>query len=78
MSGASGKVPAAIHLTPEATDGGLIGRIETGDLLRLDAEAGVLELLVPEETLAKRKPWNAGQAQPSTCGRGLFQVNRSH
>lgn len=43
MSGASGKVPAAIHVTPEALDGGAIGKIQTGDLIRLDAQAGVLE-----------------------------------
>ena len=38
MSGASGKVPAAIHLTPEALDGGIISKIETGDILKLDAD----------------------------------------
>ena len=43
MSGASGKVPAAIHVTPEALDGGAIGKIRDGDLIRVDAEAGVLE-----------------------------------
>ena len=46
MSGASGKVPAAIHLTPEAIDGGPIARVRDGDLVRLDAEAGTLEVLV--------------------------------
>jgi phosphogluconate dehydratase len=54
MSGASGKVPAAIHVTPEALDGGAIGRIADGDPLRLDAEAGTLELLVPAAELEKR------------------------
>jgi len=54
MSGASGKVPAAIHLTPEAVDGGLIGKIQAGDLVRLDAEKGVIELLVAAEELDKR------------------------
>lgn len=43
MSGASGKVPAAIHVTPEALDGGAIGKIKDGDIIRLDAEKGVLE-----------------------------------
>ena len=43
MSGASGKVPAAIHVTPEALDGGAIGKIRDGDIVRVDAEAGVLE-----------------------------------
>jgi len=44
MSGASGKVPAAIHVTPEAVDGGPIARIRDGDMIRLDAPAGRLEL----------------------------------
>jgi phosphogluconate dehydratase len=44
MSGASGKVPAAIHLTPEALDGGAIARIRDGDLIRIDSEAGRLEV----------------------------------
>nr|WP_199611997.1 phosphogluconate dehydratase [Flocculibacter collagenilyticus] len=54
MSGASGKVPAAIHVTPEALDGGLIAKIKDGDLLRIDAESGELTLLVDEQELAKR------------------------
>lgn len=45
MSGASGKVPAAIHLTPEALDGGAIGKIRDGDIVRLDAEKGVIEIV---------------------------------
>jgi phosphogluconate dehydratase len=53
MSGASGKVPAAIHLTPEAYDGGLISKIQTGDLLRLDSENGVLEVLDVENVMAR-------------------------
>jgi phosphogluconate dehydratase len=54
MSGASGKVPAAIHVTPEALEGGAIGKIRDGDTVRLDAEAGTLELLVSEAELAAR------------------------
>ncbi|WP_411816254.1 phosphogluconate dehydratase [Hyphococcus sp. DH-69] len=45
MSGASGKVPAAIHMSPEAMDGGAIGQISDGDIVRLDATAGTLEVL---------------------------------
>ena len=45
MSGASGKIPAAIHLTPEAKDGGLIGRVRTGDLIGLNATTGELNCL---------------------------------
>ncbi|MGX9463274.1 phosphogluconate dehydratase [Shewanella sp. A14] len=54
MSGASGKVPAAIHLTPEALDGGLIAKVENGDLIRIDATTGELTLLVDEKVLANR------------------------
>ncbi len=54
MSGASGKVPAAIHVTPEAIEGGPIARLRDGDLLRLDAEAGTLEVLLAAGELEKR------------------------
>jgi phosphogluconate dehydratase len=54
MSGASGKVPAAIHVTPEALEGGAIGKVRDGDIVRLDAEAGTLEVLVPAGDLALR------------------------
>ena len=54
MSGASGKVPAAIHVTPEALDGGLIAKVRDGDLMRVDADAGTLELLVDPQELAQR------------------------
>ncbi|OYU77820.1 MAG: phosphogluconate dehydratase [Alphaproteobacteria bacterium PA3] len=49
MSGASGKVLAAIHVSPESKSGGLIGKIRDGDLVRVDAEAGTLDALVPDE-----------------------------
>ena len=51
MSGASGQVPAAIHVTPEALAEGMIGKIEDGDVLCLDAEAGTLHLDVSEDIL---------------------------
>ncbi|MCC0026451.1 MAG: phosphogluconate dehydratase [Zhengella sp.] len=54
MSGASGKVPAAIHVTPEALDGGMIARIRDGDMIALDARAGTLEILVDAGELAAR------------------------
>ena len=47
MSGASGKVPAAIHVSPEAACGGPLARVQDGDLIRLDADAGTLEVLTP-------------------------------
>jgi phosphogluconate dehydratase len=55
MSGASGKVPAAIHVTPEAVDGGPIARIREGDMIRLDAIAGTLEVLVDAADMAERE-----------------------
>lgn len=55
MSGASGKVPAAIHVTPEAVEGGLLAKVQNGDLVRVDADQGVLELLVDADELAKRQ-----------------------
>jgi len=45
MSGASGKVPAAIHVSPEALDGGLISKIEDGDIIRVDAVKGTIDVL---------------------------------
>lgn len=54
MSGASGKVPAAIHVTPEALDGGPISKIRTGDMIVLDADAGTLQVLLPAEELDAR------------------------
>jgi phosphogluconate dehydratase len=54
MSGASGKVPAAIHVTPEALDGGMIGKIRTGDIIRLDATTGLLEAVVDDKVLHAR------------------------
>jgi phosphogluconate dehydratase len=56
MSGASGKVPAAIHVTPEAADGGLLAYVRDGDVIRLDAEAGRLEIRVDERELMAREP----------------------
>jgi len=54
MSGASGKVPAAIHVTPEAASGGPIARLRDGDVIRVDATAGTLAALVPEAEWAAR------------------------
>jgi phosphogluconate dehydratase len=55
MSGASGKVPAAIHLCPEALDGGLIAKVKNGDMINLDGETGDLTLLVDSQELAARE-----------------------
>lgn len=54
MSGASGKVPSAIHLSPEALDGGMLAKVKTGDMIRFDAQKGEILLLVEEEELQTR------------------------
>ncbi len=56
MSGASGKVPAAIHVTPEADMGGALALVRDGDVIRLDGHTGVLEILVDPAELAARPP----------------------
>ncbi|PLT86640.1 phosphogluconate dehydratase, partial [Sinorhizobium medicae] len=56
MSGASGKVPAAIHVTPEAKEGGPIARIQEGDIVRIDAIKGKIEVLVEDIALKTRVP----------------------
>ncbi|QFY59107.1 phosphogluconate dehydratase [Rhizobium grahamii] len=73
MSGASGKVPAAIHVTPEAVDGGPIARIKDGDIIRLDAIAGTLEVLVDAADMAEREPVVADLSENEFgMGRELF------
>jgi phosphogluconate dehydratase len=78
MSGASGKVPAAIHLTPEAAADGAIGRIRDGDVIRLDADSGELNALVPADEWRERSqaPRPPGQSGYGT-GRELFGFMRA-
>jgi phosphogluconate dehydratase len=77
LSGASGKVPGAIHVTPEAADGGGIALIEDGDIIRLDAVAGTLEVKVPPEIWVTREPAAADLTGFHTgVGRELFSVFR--
>jgi phosphogluconate dehydratase len=76
MSGASGKVPAAIHVSPEAASGGPLAKVRTGDLIRLDAVAGTLTVLVDEVTWAERVaatlPDDVRDANGLGMGRELF------
>jgi phosphogluconate dehydratase len=77
MSGASGKVPAAIHVTPEAADGGAIARIRDGDRIRIDAVNGTLQVLVDEAEFAARPLATANLAANETgVGRELFAAFR--
>jgi phosphogluconate dehydratase len=71
MSGASGKVPAAIHVTPEAMHGGPLGKVRDGDVLRLDAVAGTLEAKVDAAAWAARTPFERSDAQARIHGHGL-------
>ena len=71
MSGASGKVPAAIHLTPESAAGGPLARVLDGDVIRLDAHAGELQLLVSPQVLAARVPAQMPPALRAANGMGL-------
>ncbi|MFT5162089.1 MAG: phosphogluconate dehydratase [Alteromonadaceae bacterium] len=79
MSGASGKVAAAIHLTPECTQGGLIGKIHDEDVIKLDTYTGDLQLLVSEEEL-KQRPMAvySGENTAFGTGRELFSLFRNN
>ncbi len=77
MSGASGKVPAAIHLIPEAINGGNIAKIRENDLIELDALAGTLNVLVSEKKLLKRKTEKLNKdINNSIAGQELFSCFR--
>jgi phosphogluconate dehydratase len=77
MSGASGKIPAAIHVTPEAADGGAIAKIHNGDIVRVDATAGTLDIKVDAAELLERKPAKADlDAHHHGLGRELFGLFR--
>jgi phosphogluconate dehydratase len=76
MSGASGKVPAAIHISPEAAAGGPLAKVQDGDLIRLDGVAGTLQVLVSEAEWAARPlaqmPAELSAANGVGMGRELF------
>ncbi len=80
MSGASGKVPAAIHVTPEAALGGPLARVRDGDLVTVDGVAGVLDLPgVTAEELGGRRPTGGAPEGPAWAGTGreLFAALRA-
>ncbi len=78
MSGASGKVPAAIHVTPEALAGGPLAKVLDGDIVRVDAVAGTLDVLVDEATWAARTPAPYNAPSQTGFGRELFTNFRRH
>ncbi|MBJ2159774.1 phosphogluconate dehydratase [Variovorax sp. IB41] len=71
MSGASGKIPAAIHVSPEAAAGGPLAKVRDGDVIRLDAVAGTLAVLLPEDEWAARETATLPDAQRIADGHGL-------
>ena len=80
MSGASGKVPAAIHVSPEALAGGPLAKLRDGDIVRLDGVAGTLQALVPEDEwqarLLAQMPAELTQSNGIGMGRELFAASR--
>ena len=82
MSGASGKVPAAIHLSPEVLAGGPLGKVRDGDVIRLDADAGTLDALVDPAVWAARElavlPDSLAEVNAHGLGRELFGGMRRH
>ena len=79
LSGASGKVPAAIHVTPEALDGGGIARIQDGDIVRVDSDAGRISVLVAPDVWAARPLADTDLTDSSFgCGRDLFALFRAN
>ena len=79
MSGASGKVPAAIHLSPESVNGGLIGKVQDGDMIALDCDSQTLQLEVSETELAARTaPTPDLSGNQHGTGRDIFAMFRAN
>lgn len=78
LSGASGKILAALHVTPEAQAGGALARLCDGDVITLDAEAGLLQVDLDEATFAGRQPATIAHDDGDGLGRDLFRLFRSH
>jgi phosphogluconate dehydratase len=78
MSGASGKVPAAIHIVPEAASGGLLSKVREGDMLRVNAVTGELMFVGDEAELKAREAAPQPNAGQQGCGRELFAINRDN
>jgi phosphogluconate dehydratase len=79
MSGASGKVPAAIHVTPEAIKGGILAKIKTGDMLELNTQTGAMDVLISDEELSNREAKVTDVAKHQIgMGREMFAGMRSN
>ena len=75
MSGASGSVPAVIHISPEANDGGMIGKILNNDKIKIDIDSGTFELQIDIKTLNERKAYQVPNISDG-IGRELFKSFR--
>jgi len=71
MSGASGKIPAAIHMSPEAAAGGAIAKIREGDVIRINAVVGSLNVLIDDDSWDDRKPVLMAEAEKIRNGHGI-------
>jgi len=79
LSGASGKVPAAIHVTPEALSGGLLAKVRDGDRIRIDVGAGRLDLLLDDEAITAREYADPGVREVRYgTGRQIFAPLRGN
>jgi phosphogluconate dehydratase len=79
MSGASGKIPAAIHLSPDSAAAGPVVRLREGDLIELDCDRGMLNVRVDAAEWQLREPWvPSPRESDDSLGRGLFSLFREH
>ena len=76
MSGASGKVPAALHVSPEVAQGGHLGRVQDGDMIELNVHTGELKALVPDDEWAARQSRQVSEDATFGYGRDLFVAQR--
>ena len=77
MSGASGQVLAAIHVTPDTLGSGLIGKVQDGDMILIDAQAGIMNVDVSDTTLSQRPdPGPGSEDAADGMGRELFEMFR--
>jgi phosphogluconate dehydratase len=79
MSGASGKIPAAIHLSPDSAAAGPVVRLREGDLIELDCDRGILNVRVDAAEWQLRELWvPSPRESDDSLGRGLFALFREH
>ena len=77
MSGASGKVPAAIHVSPECFNGGALAKVRDGDMIKLDPARGILQAMVEDSEWQTREVATPSESDALNCGRHLFENMRA-